>query len=92
MDQSEPPSPCLRSHIFLVGKNSRGNWIAQDRSGLCGGLFVDRTHAVRFALFENGHNPDAIVIVPGTLELDMSAAASEGFEVHGQNALQSRAA
>jgi hypothetical protein len=39
----KPPSPsCSRSSLFLVGRNSRGNWVVQDQSGLCGGLFVEQ--------------------------------------------------
>jgi hypothetical protein len=36
-----------------------------------GGLFVDRTAALRFALFENGNRPQAVIMVPGVFELDM---------------------
>jgi hypothetical protein len=69
----KPPSPnCSRSPLFLVGRNSRGNWVVQDQSGLCGGLFVDRAEAVKFAMFENGHRPQAVIMVPGILELDIS--------------------
>ena len=44
MKQAEPPStvPCARSLHFLIGKDSRGNWVVQDDRGLCGGLFVNR--------------------------------------------------
>ena len=42
----KPPSPsCSKSSMFLVGRNSRGNWVVQDQSGLRGGLFVDRAEA-----------------------------------------------
>ena len=58
--------------MFMIGKNSRGNWVVQDQRGKCGGLFVDRVKALRFALFENGNNPQAVVMVPGVLELNMS--------------------
>jgi len=47
--------------------------VVQDQNGLCGGLFVDRAEAVKFAMFENGNRPQAVVMVPGILELDMSA-------------------
>ena len=72
-EQAEPPSaePPSTSQLFLIGKNSRGNWVVQDQSGLRGGLFVDRAEALRFALFENGRRPQAVVMVPGVLELDM---------------------
>ena len=75
MGQAEPPSrrSSLLSRLFRIGTDSRGNWVVQDQQGLCGGLFVDRAEAMRFALFENGHRPQAVIMVPGTLELDMSA-------------------
>ncbi len=69
-DQSEPPS-CIRSSLFLIGKNSRGDWVAQDQKHLCGGLFVNRAQALKFALSENGNRPQAIIMVPDVLELDM---------------------
>jgi hypothetical protein len=66
----EPPS--CRSSIVLIGKNSRGDWVAQEQNGLFGGLFVNRAEAVRYALFENGHHPEAIIAVPRVIELDMA--------------------
>ncbi|MEH2509401.1 hypothetical protein V1291_000755 [Nitrobacteraceae bacterium AZCC 1564] len=69
MKRTEPPS-CSSSLVF-IGKNSRGNWVAQEQNGLFGGLFVNRAEAVRYALFENGHHPEAIVATPYVLELDM---------------------
>jgi hypothetical protein len=69
----KPPSPsCSKSSMFLVGRNSRGNWVVQDQNGLRGGLFVDRAEALKFAMFENGKRPQAVIMVPGILELDMS--------------------
>jgi hypothetical protein len=35
-------------------------------------MFVNRTEAVKFAMFENGNRPQAVIMVPGILELDMS--------------------
>ena len=69
MKHTEPPS-CSSSLVF-IGKNSRGNWVAQEQNGLFGGLFVNRAEAVRYALFENGHHPESIVATPYVLELDM---------------------
>jgi hypothetical protein len=74
MGQLEPPSP--GSQLFFIGKDSRGNWVVQDQRGLCGGLFIDRAEALRFAMFENGHRPQAVVMVPGVLELDLSGKPS----------------
>jgi hypothetical protein len=60
------------SVLFLIGQNSRGKWIAQKQDGRCGGLFVSRDAALKFALRENGHRPEAVITVPGVFELDMS--------------------
>ena len=76
--QSEPPSPDGETpNTFLVGRDSRGHWVVQDERGLCGGLFVDRTRAIRFAMDETGRRPQAIRVVPGVLELDMSRPAGK---------------
>ena len=70
-ENSEPP---LRSPLLYIGKNRRGCWVVRDQSGLRGGLFVSHAEAFRFAMFENGRCPQAIVMVPGLLELDMSGS------------------
>jgi len=91
----KPPSPsCSRSSLFLVGRNSRGNWVVQDQNGLRGGLFVDRAEALKFAMFENGKRPQAVIMVPGILELDMSRkpAASDRATDEAPPALAARAA
>jgi hypothetical protein len=79
MNKGEPPS-CASSEspLFLVGKDSHGCWVVQDKSGLRGGLFVDRAEALKFAMFENGHRPQAVIMVPGVLELNMSAQSPTG--------------
>jgi hypothetical protein len=78
MGQSEPPSTrsASRPRLFRIGKDSHGNWVVQDQQGLCGGLFVNRAEALKFAMFENGNRPQAVIMVPGVLELDMSAKYS----------------
>jgi hypothetical protein len=71
--EPEPRSGTLSSRIprFLIGKDSRGRWVVQDERGLSGGLFVSRAEAVRYAMFESGRQPQAVIMVPGVLELDM---------------------
>ena len=61
------------SPLFMIGKNRRGDWVVRDQRGLCGGLFIDRAEALRFAMFENGNRPQAVIMVPGILELDFAA-------------------
>jgi hypothetical protein len=73
--------PCSRPLQFEIGKDSRGNWVVQDDQRLCGGLFIDRATALRFAMLENGSRPQAVVIVPGIFELDVNGV---GRAVHHQ--------
>jgi len=74
MNHKEPPSPA-RS-LYMIGRDSEGHWVVQDQSGLHGGIFVNRAEALKYALFENGRRPQAVVMVPGTLELDMTGQAA----------------
>jgi hypothetical protein len=72
MKTLEPPS-CSDPSLYFIGRNSRGNWVVQDQSGSRGGIFIDRSEALRFAMFENGHRPQAVVMVPGVLDIDLGA-------------------
>jgi hypothetical protein len=72
----EPPSCNSPSAIVFVGRNRRGQWVAQEQNGLYGGLFVSRAQAVKYALFENGHHPETIVELAREIELDMGGAAA----------------
>lgn len=72
----EPPSCSPASSITFIGKNNRGNWVAREQNGLYGGLFVNRTQAFKYALFENGHHPETIVELAREIELDPSGAQS----------------
>ena len=67
----EPPSCSSLSSIVFIGKNNRGQWVAQEQNGLYGGLFVNRAQAIKYALFENGRHPETIVELSRGVELDM---------------------
>jgi hypothetical protein len=69
---AEPPSCNSASTITFIGKNRRGNWVAQEQHGLYGGLFVNRAQAFKYALFENGHHPETIVELAREIELDVN--------------------
>jgi hypothetical protein len=69
----EPPSCSSLSRLVFIGRNSRGQWVAQEQNGLFGGLFVNRAQAVKYALFENGQHPESIVELSREIELDMGA-------------------
>jgi hypothetical protein len=72
----EPPSCSSPSTIVFIGRNHRGQWIAQEQNGLYGGLFVSRAQAIKYALFENGQHPETIVELPREIELDMGKSPS----------------
>jgi len=80
MRHTEPPWPslCSQTSLFLIGRDRAGRWVVRDVRGLRGGLFVGPTEALKYALFENGNRPQAVVMVPGTLELDLRAAPLPG--------------
>lgn len=77
--KSEPPSSNGSASLFRIGKDSHGRWVVQDQSGLRGGLFVGRAEALKYAMFENGNRPQAVVMVPGVLELEMNAKPLPGL-------------
>jgi hypothetical protein len=88
----EPPS--CHATTVIIGRNSRGQWVAREQNGLYGGLFVSRTAAVRYALFENGHRPETIISSASVLELDMATTPTrpERAEISATDALPRRAA
>lgn len=68
-----PPYTCPHQRTFHIGRDTRGRWVVQDSDHLCGGLFVSRAAALKFALAESGHRSDAILTASGTFELDFDA-------------------
>lgn len=86
MKEEPPSSRSSTSTPFLIGKNRRGNWVVQDQRGLCGGLFADRAAALKFAMFEKGRRPRAVIMVPGIFELDINSKppATHHSTVHGE--------
>ena len=75
-----PPSPAPRAppyrpssgyFPFLIGRDSRGNWVVCDQAGRCGAVFVERSEALRFAMLENDHHPRAVIMVPGILDFSI---------------------
>lgn len=73
MKLDEPPSCRPAAPTVFVGRNRRGNWIACEQNGIFGGLFVNRAHALKYALRENGYHPETIVELSHEIELDVSA-------------------
>jgi hypothetical protein len=83
----EPPSCSTASNVVFIGRNRRGQWVAQEQNGLYGGLFVNRAQAIKYALFENGHHPETIVELSRQIELEMHGKpVSSDRPVVGQRA------
>jgi hypothetical protein len=57
--------PCL-----FIGQDRRGRWVVKDRRAMIGGLFTDRTAAIRFAMYECQRRPQSVIMLPDGLELD----------------------
>ncbi|PDT64497.1 hypothetical protein CO683_37825 [Bradyrhizobium ottawaense] len=36
--------------IVFVGRNQQGNWVVREENGTFGGMFVNRTQAIKFVL------------------------------------------
>ncbi|MET4328708.1 hypothetical protein ABIB80_004543 [Bradyrhizobium sp. i1.15.2] len=68
----EAPS-CNRaaSTVVFVGTNGRGNWVARERNGFFGGLFLNRAQALKYALSQNGHHAETVFEVSREIELDI---------------------
>jgi hypothetical protein len=80
----EPPlRPLSRSSLLFIGTDSRGNWVVRDPAGLCGGLFVNRSEALHFAMLENGRSPQAVIMVPGILEFSIGPAKAAANDSTG---------
>ncbi len=66
----EPPSRGPSQPSILVGKDREGHWVVKDQAGLHGGIFVDRAQALKYAMREIADRVQAVIMVPGILELD----------------------
>ena len=71
MPSPQPPQPGKNIHRFLVGRDNEGHWIARDERGLTGGVFSDRTAAIRFAATESDHQAGAVRLAPPTVRLSL---------------------
>lgn len=76
--QTAKPPSYLSPPIFTIGRDSKGHWVAQEKDGLRGGLFVNRAEAMKYAKFESGNYPHAVVMVSGNVELDTFCTGARG--------------
>ncbi|WP_271553770.1 hypothetical protein [Bradyrhizobium sp. CCBAU 45394] len=57
--------------IVFVGRNRAGNWVAREKRGSFGGLFINRAEALKYALLKNGRHPESVIEVTREIELDI---------------------
>ncbi len=62
----------VRAPLF-VGQDRSGRWVVRDARNLCGGLFVNRNEAIRFAMLECQRRPQSVIMLPNGLEIDALA-------------------
>lgn len=55
---------------LFIGQDRIGHWVVKDAQSLCGGLFANRTEAIRFAMYECQRRPQSVIMLPDGLELD----------------------
>jgi hypothetical protein len=55
---------------LFIGQDRTGLWVVKDAQSLCGGLFANRTEAIRFAMYECQRRPQSVIMLPDGLELD----------------------
>lgn len=53
---------------LFVEQDRAGHWVVKDARSLCGGLFANRTEAIRFATYVP--TPPSVIVLPDGLELD----------------------
>ena len=49
-------------HMFLVGQDSDGHWLAVETHGLGGGIFTTKDAAVHYARAETDKRPGAVIL------------------------------
>jgi hypothetical protein len=57
---------------FLVGLDDYGRWIALAEDGRSGGLFTGPSEAIRFALSQNGHCLERVLLGETTITLNLN--------------------
>jgi len=62
--------PASPDRVFYVGQSHVGHWVVKDSDGSRGGVFIGKSEAFKFALFENGGRRESVVFLYEKLELD----------------------
>ena len=60
------PTKIEKTPLFFIGQIAAATGLQKMKHGLTGRLFINRAAALKFALFENGNHPEAVVAVPAS--------------------------
>ena len=66
--------------LFYIGQNNDGFWVAREASGRCGGVFLLRRSALRFAQQKSVPAGCATMLLDDPLELDVTNEGSRIVE------------
>ncbi len=72
--EEEPPDDSSSPARFIVGQDEGGQWVVGDRFGLCGGWFVSREEAIRYAKFESEGAAAPVAMANDLVSLDEALA------------------
>ncbi len=67
--------------LFFIGRNQNGFWVARESAGRCGGLFLSRRSADRFARRNGLAGGGATMLVEHSIELDLPNQGSRLVEL-----------
>jgi hypothetical protein len=67
--------------LFFIGRNRNGFWVVREAAGRCGGLFVFRRSAARFARRNGLAAGGATMLVEHSIELDVPNRGSQFVEL-----------
>ncbi len=66
--------------LFYIARNGHGFWVAREAAGRCGGAFLSRRSAVRYARHQSAPGGCALMFLNETLELDIENEGSRLVE------------
>ena len=69
--------------LFFIGRNHNGFWVAREAAGRCGGLFLFRRSAARFARRNGLADGGATMLMEHPIELDLPNHGSRLVELIG---------
>jgi hypothetical protein len=86
IQQNIKAAPAASLSCLFIGRDRVGHWVVKDARSLCGGLFANRTEAIRFAMYECQRRPQSVIMLPDGLELDAALTSPIAVDYKGKRA------